>query len=125
MGVRQMYTVRFAAPELLMDTAGFPHRVRSKTRPSDVYAFGMLILEHWHWNRQAFTERPPWPELNEFAVMHRVCCGLRPPRPDGMAMIHGWWAVCEKCWRTAPAARPSMQHVVGELLVGEWPRASD
>ena len=45
MNVRQMYTVRFAAPEILRDVAGHPFRVRSKTRESDVYAFGMLVLE--------------------------------------------------------------------------------
>lgn len=34
--VRQRYTVQFAAPEILNDTAGQPERLRSKTRETDV-----------------------------------------------------------------------------------------
>ncbi|EJD44795.1 kinase-like protein, partial [Auricularia subglabra TFB-10046 SS5] len=41
--IRNRNTVRFAAPELLSDDLG--HTGRSKTRASDVYSFGMLILE--------------------------------------------------------------------------------
>ncbi|EJD49201.1 kinase-like protein [Auricularia subglabra TFB-10046 SS5] len=44
--IRGMYTVRFAAPELLGDSARSPDgRTRSKTPQTDVYAFGMLMIE--------------------------------------------------------------------------------
>ena len=48
--VRDMYTLRFSAPELLSgdvtetDPSGVA-RKRSKTTSSDIYAFGMLILQ--------------------------------------------------------------------------------
>ncbi|EJD39871.1 kinase-like protein [Auricularia subglabra TFB-10046 SS5] len=43
--IRQMNTARFAAPELLLGPTPTAARPPSKTRESDVYAFGMLILE--------------------------------------------------------------------------------
>ncbi|EJD39881.1 kinase-like protein, partial [Auricularia subglabra TFB-10046 SS5] len=43
--IRNMHTARFAAPELLIGEDERTVRPRSKTRESDVYAFGMLILE--------------------------------------------------------------------------------
>lgn len=50
--LRGLCTLRYAAPEILQDTADDGLRLRSKTCQSDVYAFGMLILE-------AVTERVP------------------------------------------------------------------
>ncbi|EJD37476.1 kinase-like protein [Auricularia subglabra TFB-10046 SS5] len=44
-GIRQMHTVRFAAPELLLGSDTPSAEPGSKTRHSDVYAFGMLVLE--------------------------------------------------------------------------------
>ncbi|EJD35781.1 kinase-like protein, partial [Auricularia subglabra TFB-10046 SS5] len=43
--IRGWHTVRFAAPELLIDEAISAGRTRSKTPESDVYAFGMLVLQ--------------------------------------------------------------------------------
>ncbi|EJD45940.1 kinase-like protein, partial [Auricularia subglabra TFB-10046 SS5] len=44
--VRVWNTVRFAAPELLTDTAqSISGRIRSKTTQSDVWAFGMLVVQ--------------------------------------------------------------------------------
>ncbi|EJD36210.1 kinase-like protein, partial [Auricularia subglabra TFB-10046 SS5] len=45
--IRQSCTVRFAAPELLKDDArsASSRRIRSKTPATDVYAFGMLVLQ--------------------------------------------------------------------------------
>lgn len=47
--IRQQNTLRFAAPELLTEgedgTSSAPTKLRSKTVQSDVYAFGMLILQ--------------------------------------------------------------------------------
>lgn len=47
LSVRGWNSVRFAAPELLQDTAssGATARVRSKTAQSDVWAFGMLVIQ--------------------------------------------------------------------------------
>ncbi|EJD38655.1 kinase-like protein, partial [Auricularia subglabra TFB-10046 SS5] len=43
--IRCMHTARFAAPELLLGADNPAVKPRSKTRESDVYAFGMLVLE--------------------------------------------------------------------------------
>lgn len=42
--IKSRYTLRFAAPELLDDTIPGAS-TRSKTRESDVYAFGLLIIQ--------------------------------------------------------------------------------
>lgn len=110
--VRQMYTVRFAAPEILRDVAGNPSRLRSKTRESDVYAFGMLVLE-------AITERPPWEGCENFAVMHWVCAGHQPSRP-GTGFSQAWWDACSSCWSLQPENRPSIQSVMNTLKVHRY-----
>lgn len=109
--IRNMNTVRFAAPELLQGAEDTTVRPRSKTVESDVYAFGMLIL-------QAVTELAPWPNQNTLAVMHNVCQGQHPPRPisDGFVTIsHSWWDVCRSCWRPQPGDRPPMNTVLTRL----------
>lgn len=65
--IRNMNTLPFAAPELLFgselnpDQSGSVPRLRSKSRQSDIYAFGMLMV-------QAFSGRRPWPDLNDQAI---------------------------------------------------------
>ena len=47
-GIRQMNTLRFSAPEVLdfgERVLGSGDRHRSKTQETDVYAFGMLVLQ--------------------------------------------------------------------------------
>ncbi|EJD40289.1 kinase-like protein, partial [Auricularia subglabra TFB-10046 SS5] len=111
-GIRDMHTARFAAPELLLGTDDPTMRPRSKTRESDVYAFGMLILE-------AITELPPWSNQNTLAVIQKVCNGQHPPRPklDGIfvAISHAWWDISRICWSFEPGGRPSMKTVLNTL----------
>ncbi|EJD38660.1 kinase-like protein [Auricularia subglabra TFB-10046 SS5] len=54
-GIRQLHTARFAAPELVVGglDSEISDKPPSKTCESDMYAFGMLVLE-------ALTERLPW-----------------------------------------------------------------
>lgn len=110
-GIREMNTIRFAAPELLQGSDDPTVRPRSKTVESDVYAFGMLIL-------QALTELPPWFDQNTMAVMQKVCQGLHPPQPTSNSLVtisHSWWYVCLECWSTIPRDRPSIVTVLGAL----------
>ncbi|EJD50855.1 kinase-like protein [Auricularia subglabra TFB-10046 SS5] len=115
--IRQKYTPAFAAPELL-DLEDPPEtspkvRVRSKTVKSDVYAFGMLVLE-------AFTGALPWPKLGLSGIIVRIVERTPHPRPsDEQVIIRGltnsWWAVCLKCWAWEPADRPDMRKIWDEL----------
>lgn len=127
--IRNMYTLRFAAPELLTggsppgaviaESFGLPTaehaesalKQRSKTRESDVYALGMLVLE-------VATENPPWHGLSPAAVVLRVTAGQHPPRPlNGslVSMSHMAWELCLKCWRTVPAERIKMENALDIL----------
>lgn len=112
--VRQMYTVRFAAPELLTDTAG-GSPLRSKTCETDVYAFGMLIIE-------ALSEQRPWPDLSDYAVIGRIGSGSPHPRPldarTGEDICAAWWALCTGCCNALPAGRPSMAAVLAFMSIG-------
>lgn len=119
-GIRHMYTLRFAAPELFLqgEAQSTDARPRSKSRESDVFAFGMLML-------QAFTEREPWYGCNEFAVINHVCSGRVPKRPPGNGLLHGfsdaWWATCCNCWEFLPSDRPSSRQIVDLLQLGALP----
>lgn len=107
--IRQMNTLHFAAPEVLL---GEGPATLSKTRESDVYAFGMLILE-------AISERPPWGMESDFAVMWAVCSGQHPERPtldDAFVSIGCcWWEICCDCWESEPDYRPPIRHVLSRM----------
>lgn len=115
--IRQMNTLRFAAPELIFgqdedeDESSenvAPNRPRSKTCQSDVYAVGMLIL-------QAFTGRSPWDSLSENKLLGKIATRAVHPRPsDSVTMLgltDSWWAVCLRCWEQEPHIRPTMEWV--------------
>ncbi|EJD39214.1 kinase-like protein [Auricularia subglabra TFB-10046 SS5] len=117
-GIRLKHTVRFAAPEVLLgedcessaDSAVSP---RSKTTASDVYAFGMMVL-------QAFTGELPWPRLSQIAVITRVLVKRdRHPRPGTSAtrlgLTDAWWTVCCDCWSFETKSRPTMFEVRNKL----------
>ncbi|EJD39891.1 kinase-like protein, partial [Auricularia subglabra TFB-10046 SS5] len=100
--IRDMHTARFAAPELLLGTDNPVVKPRSKTRESDTYAFGMLVLE-------AITELPPWSAESNLSVIQKVCSAQIPPRPtlDGIILMSdAWWEVCQRCWSFEPGNRP-------------------
>ncbi|KAG8898724.1 hypothetical protein FRB99_007196 [Tulasnella sp. 403] len=94
--------LRFQAPELW---EGF-----SKSMPTDVYAFGMLIY-------QVLSGELPFSYCGAHldilvAVLHR---DERPPcepehGPTGESYRH-LWMVAESCWRREPSERPTMVNV--------------
>ncbi|KZV98552.1 kinase-like protein, partial [Exidia glandulosa HHB12029] len=109
--IRERKTVKFSAPELFVDEAvdyGITLRVRSKTRMSDVYAFGALIY-------QVYSGSPPWHGLNDRGVLLRVCRGERPDRPPHPHLMDEIWDLCRRCWKHIPGDRPFMFFVLLEL----------
>ncbi|EJD38664.1 WD40 repeat-like protein [Auricularia subglabra TFB-10046 SS5] len=110
--IRDMNTVQFAAPELLLGPDDRSVRPRSKTRESDVYAFGMLILE-------AVTELLPWLNQSAITVSLKVCNGQHPPLPKRGGAFRliscEWWDVCRACWSFQPEMRPTMGAILKAL----------
>ena len=136
-GIRLQHTIRFAAPELLLDQNMHSlhdpaKRRRSKTPQTDVYAFGMLMLQVGYpvlpclldLKRpllQVFTGSAPWEGCNRLAVILHVCTGGAPQRPNRHTVLLGltgsWWDVCLRCWQFDPASRLAIDEVWNELLV--------
>ncbi|KAB5588931.1 Tyrosine-protein kinase Src-2 [Ceratobasidium theobromae] len=109
-------TVRWMAPELQV-TEG-----QGTTPPSDMFAFGMTMLE-------LHTGLPPFATIrNDIAVLLKYQHGERPPRPSlpprrrpaapretrrqtrkaslCAGMDDDTWGMVQECWAQDPAARP-------------------
>ncbi|KZV90042.1 kinase-like protein [Exidia glandulosa HHB12029] len=108
--IKTMATLRFCAPELFLPEE---HRLRhrSKTQATDVYAFGMLVL-------QAFTQALPWYGSNDIRVVLQLAKQQIPPRPLHVPALNDFlWFVCSRCWRIDPAERPSARLVSRALAL--------
>ncbi|KAI6097182.1 kinase-like domain-containing protein [Pisolithus sp. B1] len=95
-------SLRWTAPELLEDGRA--------SKASDVWAFGMTILE-------LFTRAVPFSDCSSSArVMSRIMTGKLPPRPSAEAtqsrMADVWWEICTSCWGSNPSSRPTMRDIV-------------
>ncbi|KDQ58145.1 hypothetical protein JAAARDRAFT_34959, partial [Jaapia argillacea MUCL 33604] len=88
---------RWMSPEILLseDESEPPF-----TNASDVYAFGMAVLE-------IYSTGPPFSNIrHDSVVIFSVISGNRPKRPQG-AMPDGIWDMLEICWKANPRERPS------------------
>ncbi|KZT30230.1 kinase-like protein [Neolentinus lepideus HHB14362 ss-1] len=87
---------RWTAPEVLLDESiEIPFTSRS-----DIYAFGMTILE-------VFTGQIPFHHIRQdSAVIFAVIGGARPHRSEGQ-MDDSIWEIIESCWATNPKDRPN------------------
>ena len=101
---------RWTSPELLDPDAFGLERVR-KTKPSDCYAFGMVIYE-------VLSGQLPFYRSTKYAAAAKVLKGERPERPQGM----GWftdeiWETLEHCWKHEPSDRLGVDGVLNPLEV--------
>ncbi|KAJ7927708.1 kinase-like domain-containing protein, partial [Mycena leptocephala] len=99
-------TFRWMAPERLVPSAyGLP--TAKATTQSDVYSFGMLMLE-------VFSGEPPWGSArNECSIALNVVTNLRPSRPSSIP--DDLWEIVQECWSHSPTGRPTIQEVYNHL----------
>ncbi|EJD43251.1 kinase-like protein [Auricularia subglabra TFB-10046 SS5] len=101
--------IRFTAPEMPIDPENGKAQTRSKTQASDVYAFGMLVL-------QTFTETEPWPGLSAMQIVRAVSSGgIHAPPSAACGLTDAWWRVFCMCWQYDPSARPAISQILGYL----------
>ncbi|KAG7090450.1 hypothetical protein E1B28_009566 [Marasmius oreades] len=130
---------RWMAPEIMISESSYEPvdgscedsyedpRTKSKLRTtveSDVYSFGMTMLESNLLNvstvsQQVYTRRVPFPHRRFYGgVIHDVVSGVRPIRPgpdECPGLDDKIWDVIQKCWRHDPRERPSMAAVANVL----------
>ena len=73
------------------------------TKPSDCYAFGMVIYE-------TISGNLPFHEDADLTVFLKVVEGKHPPR--GMNFTKSLWKMLELCWTPQPDYRPSIEDVL-------------
>ncbi|KAL4069147.1 kinase-like domain-containing protein, partial [Scleroderma citrinum] len=102
-------TINWMAPEVLKPPE---QKDPCLTVESDVWAFGMTILE-------LFTRKAPFSYLKNIGTIVYQIVNAPPDRPRDDStcyrMTYDWWAVCSDCWKSDPASRPSMLHLVNRI----------
>lgn len=120
--LRQIYTLAYCAPEVLDDTAedsSAPGVIRSKTRMSDMFAYGVLLY-------QAYAGGLGQSKRERIQLMLDLYDGRFPTRPVGRepVLCDDLWSICTRCWARAPLLRPTIATVLAELedLAGDRDR---
>jgi len=102
---------RWMAPEVLEPSDDFSIQDAGETvytPNTDVYAFGMTILE-------VITGRSPYShQRHDTVVILEVIRGIRPNRPQDPAISDNVWNIISACWETKPHKRPPA------ALVASW-----
>ena len=101
----QKGTHRYMAPEL--------HRGNERGRAiyskaTDIYAFGMLILE-------ILTRKPPFQGWEWHKVIFEVGSGAKPTIPDDCP--EDLASIMQGCWNTNPRQRPTIEYIVEGMSV--------
>jgi len=103
-------TIRWMSPELL-DPERFGFEKCRRTKESDCYALGMVILE-------VLSGQVPFSRVGPLIVMRKVIDGDRPGRPrgaEGPWFTDDLWEMLELCWSPLPRSRPAVEVVFGCL----------
>jgi serine/threonine protein kinase len=113
-------TIPWMSPELL-DPERFGLKYSKSTKPTDVYALGMVILEvcpilSWSQNIdkhscQVLTRALPYTGSRPETISHTVLSGRRPPRPGNASSIglsDNVWMITRQCWLQIAEHRPEV-----------------
>ena len=99
-------TTRWMSPELL-NPEEFDLEKCQRTKESDCYALGMVLLE-------VLSGQPPFPRDANHTVILKVTKGDRPARPQGAEgawFTDDLWEILEMCWSPWPRSRPTVEVV--------------
>ncbi|KAG8870749.1 hypothetical protein FRB97_009418 [Tulasnella sp. 331] len=91
---------RWMSPELMCEG--------SKTKESDVYAFGMTIVE-------VLTGFAPLPRLSQVPFIRAIMADQRPPYEPSSRQGQDFeplWRIASACWAPEPTGRPTASTVV-------------
>ncbi|KAJ7614190.1 kinase-like domain-containing protein [Roridomyces roridus] len=102
-------TAPYMAPELFLVLDAPPASMQSSpstTKSSDVYSFGLLVLE-------ILTCQPPKGRPSRPIVTAEVLADLRPKRADYDEELvkEESWVVLDRCWNSNPDQRPEIVEV--------------
>ncbi|KAI5990177.1 kinase-like domain-containing protein [Pisolithus albus] len=105
------FSFHWTAPEVLDE--GYA------SMASDVWAFGMTVLE-------LFTRSVPFSDSpSPTDVLVRLITGKLPRRPDAESthfrMTDTWWEICTSCWGNDPSSRPVMRDIVKTVKAALYP----
>ncbi|KAF9792050.1 kinase-like domain-containing protein [Thelephora terrestris] len=103
-------TVPFMAPELLCPSHFNKPRCQV-SKESDVYAFGMVIL-------QVLTSLIPFRKLQHTEISYKVIQGERPKMPEDaqtMGISQDLWDLLGRCWLADSTQRPRIEVVFQHL----------
>ncbi|EJD36832.1 kinase-like protein [Auricularia subglabra TFB-10046 SS5] len=103
--VSEAFTVRYAAPEILLGPEDPSALTPVKTPASDMYAFGLIAYE-------VLTLHQPWDGFSDSKVIMEVHAGRRPSPPSGSDDDRFyadtlWSGICPSCWAFNPEDRPT------------------
>ncbi|KIJ47193.1 hypothetical protein M422DRAFT_778154 [Sphaerobolus stellatus SS14] len=101
-------SLRWMAPELLQN--------QKVTNASDVWAFGMMMIE-------VISGRLPFYGISNPAVVVELMSGKIPSKPS--ELTESVWMVCHDCWVHDPTSRVSISKVVNRLSLMHIHERSD
>ena len=103
-------TAKAGTRTMLAGTPGFqsPEQLQASSIgiECDVYAIGAVMVV-------TFTEKPLWPSLNPFQIIHKVTVEKETPNVAGVEPKIG--EVCSKCFLTIER-RPPIQVILRDLV---------
>ena len=100
-------TTRWMSPELFYPEK-FGLKDNRRTKESDCYALGMVVLE-------VLTSQVPFPQCDGFIITRKVVDGERPERPQGPEAVwftNDLWEMLGQCWSHRPKIRPAVESVL-------------